>query len=666
MRRLRLTSRPLLLAGSTILLLVLIATIAATAGSTGGKSPPPPRIIAAVLQDADGDFRADALRLTYSQSVRHALDRDHVYPFSVPGYVVRSVGSARGRLLVLALREKSNPDPAAKPPVRYRQTRSGPVTSSAGIQAIAQTFRATRAHGHIPPAPVLPVQTTTTATTTTVTTAADSDGDGTVDAQDCAPRDATIHPGAADLPDLAFVDSDCDGIDGQETKAVFASPLGKDTDPGTKAKPKRQIAAAVTAAATTGRYVLAAAGDYTGVTAVSRVGIFGGYDATSWKRSNASVTRITGSPQGLFADNANGVTIQLVSVFGVAGVSDRSVFGIRAINGASLTLQSVTVIASNALPGTAGVKGKAGAAGANGEPGHGGTGRGGGGCVSFLNSDGKRSQGGLGGISPVGRTGGNGGDGGAEGSNSGKTGGEGHFGVPGGAGGGGGTTGGAGKNGVDGGAPGAAGQIGEGGISSMAGALATWQGGVGAAGRFGGAGNGGGGGGGGGGRGGIFVFDMAGQGAGGGGGGGAPGAPGDGGGFGGGSFGIYLFNSTLTAESSAITAGDGGVGGRGGDGGAGGHGGAGGRGYGGTDAYYCSGYVGKGGDGGLGADGGVSGAGGGGAGGPSIGVMRVGSAATLNATTVKFGKPGPGGAPGAGGSPAAKPSQAGLAQAVYP
>ena len=89
--------------------------------------------------------------------------------------------------------------------------------------------------------------------------------DGTLDSKDCAPGDPAIHPGAADLPDLAFVDSDCDGIDGGETKAVFASPLGSDANPGTKAKPKRTIAAAVVAAAGTGRYVVAAAGGYTGV-----------------------------------------------------------------------------------------------------------------------------------------------------------------------------------------------------------------------------------------------------------------------------------------------------------------------------------------------------------------------------------------------------------------
>ena len=52
------------------------------------------------------------LRLTYSQTgVRHAADSDGVYPFSVSGYRIRFVGTARGRVLVLALFEPSAPDP---------------------------------------------------------------------------------------------------------------------------------------------------------------------------------------------------------------------------------------------------------------------------------------------------------------------------------------------------------------------------------------------------------------------------------------------------------------------------------------------------------------------------------------------------------------------------
>ena len=65
---------------------------------------------------------------------------------------------------------------------------------------------------------------------------------------DCAPASASIHPGAPDLPDLGFVDSNCDGIDGTEKDAIFVSPNGNDGNPGTKSQPKREVQAAVTAA----------------------------------------------------------------------------------------------------------------------------------------------------------------------------------------------------------------------------------------------------------------------------------------------------------------------------------------------------------------------------------------------------------------------------------
>src|SRR5262249_49638534 len=156
--------------------------------------------------------------------------------------------------------------------------------------------------------------TTTTATTTAAAAAADRDGDGTPDAQDCAPTDPSIHPGAPDAPDLRFVDSNCDGIDGTEKNAIFVAPNGKDTNPGTKAAPLRQIAAAVAAAAASGKDVYAAAGTYDRAELASGVGIFGGYRAGDWSRSLALATAISGQPEGVYGANATGVTLQLLTV----------------------------------------------------------------------------------------------------------------------------------------------------------------------------------------------------------------------------------------------------------------------------------------------------------------------------------------------------------------
>jgi hypothetical protein len=144
----------------------------------------------------------------------------------------------------------------------------------------------------------------------------DRDGDGTLDAQDCAPTDRAIHPGAADSPDLSFVDSNCDGIDGTEANAVFASPRGDNANPGTKGRPKREIQAAVTAASAAGKHVYAAAGTYGHVTAADGVSIYGGYSPETWRRGAPLLTAIAGAPEGVLISNAKGVVLQLLDIRG--------------------------------------------------------------------------------------------------------------------------------------------------------------------------------------------------------------------------------------------------------------------------------------------------------------------------------------------------------------
>jgi hypothetical protein len=624
--------------------LTAATAVATLSAATDTKAP---RIVSAAMQDSDGDARADRLRLTYSERVRHAADRDGRYPFRVAGYAIRSVGAASGPTIVVALAEKRAADGTARPAVRYAPTAAGRVSDLARNQAPGQTFRATRAHGGrpaptTPPPPPPPPPPANS----------DRDKDGVDDALDCGPTDPAIKPGAPDEPDLLFVDSNCDGIDGDEKNAIFASPTGKDTNPGTKAAPKREITAAVAVARAAQKDVYAAAGSYERVVALTGVGIYGGYAADTWKRGIAPATKIAGRPEGLFADGATQIVLQLLEVDGLStGAASASAYGIRAINGSRLTLQRVAVSAGNGTAGQIGADGKRGVTGGPGENG----------AVGSKNcADGARRPGGAGGDSAVGRLGGKGGDGGKGGT--GAAGAQGRFGTAGGSGG---KGGGKPKNGEPGqdGTRGEPGLIGDGGTNSTLLAGTTWRGVGGGSGRIGGAGNGGGGGGGGGyNSNGLFQDDWVGSGGGGGGGGGGPGGVGDGGGFGGGSFGVYLHDSTIVATSGSISAGSGGAGGRGGHGGLGGEGGNGGR-----DAGFPCGHGGRGGKGGRGGDGGAGGAGGGGAGGPSIGVMKVGtSSATLSDVTFGLGTPGRGGATGIGGSGTSQPAQQGVGAAVHP
>ena len=600
------------------------------------------------MQDRDGDGRADRLRLRYSKRVRHAADRDGRYPFRVAGYRVRSVAKALGRRIVLRLAEKAAADPDARPHVRYRRTRTGRVVDRARRQAVRQTFRRTRAHGNragTGPGSGRPTPT-------------DRDGDGVENARDCAPRNPAIHPGAPDPPDLRFIDANCDGIDGNVRNAIFVAPDGKDGDPGTRGEPKRQISAAVAAALAAGKDVYAAAGSYDRVEAATGVGVYGGYELRTWARRADLITFIAGSPEGVFARAATRVVLQLLKVQGTTSQVNpplgASFYGIRAVEGASLTLQRVTVTARRGQPGDDGERGFDGATGALG--GDGGDGE----C------DGDTpGAGGRGGDGAGGRNGGAGGRGGLDmvgTASRGRDGATGLFGTLGGAGAPGGDPGGDGSHGL----PGGGGVDGPNGAGAPLPASpgAAWEGARGGQAGTGTAGNGGGGGGGGGGQVCFLCDNGSGNGGGGGGGAGGGGSGGRGGEAGGGSFGLYLHASTArVTENSQIIPGNGGTGGRGGDGGRQGVGGGGGGG-----ADYCVDEIGEGGDGGPGGSGGHGGGGGGGTGGPSVGILRAaGSGATVSAdSAVQSGAAGAGGPGGAGGTGTGGTGAGGIAAPIHP
>jgi hypothetical protein len=460
---------------------------------------------------------------------------------------------------------------------------------------------------------------------------------------DCHDGDASINPDATDLPDLAFVDSNCDGIDGDASSSVFVATIGNDANPGTRQAPKRTVQAALQqAAASSKTAVLVTAGTYaegTGVSLVSGVGIYGGYAGSDWVRSAAHTVTLRGAQQAVFASGVTGATLQLLLLEGrLDATLDRSVYGIRAVDGSSILVEASIVRAADAGHGIASAPGQAGAPGSHGQPGQRGSCDG----AAF-------GAGGLGGSGP-GFAGGAGGRGGFEGANPGLGGasGSGPGGGLGGSGGSGGTPGLAGGSGQN-GQPGATGASALGGTNVIAFVASTYAGADGAAGQVGAAGSGGGGGGGGGGQGGFWVDDGAGNGGGGGGAGGGGGSGGFGGTYGGGSFGVLLLNSTIhVVAGSVIEAGAGGNGGSGGGGGAGGIGGSGGSG-----ASECTTEIGAGGRGGVGGSGGMGGAGGGGAGGPSIAVYKGGtSGAFLAGTTLQVSTGGTGGTgtnPGADG-----------------
>jgi|GEM_PF-1926674 len=448
-------------------------------------------------------------------------------------------------------------------------------------------------------------------------------------------------PPVIDVPD--GVDTNADGIDGMACGPIYVSPLGSDSNPGTRHWPMRTVAAAVAAAMCYDppRDVYVASGVYYGAVGTNGpIRIYGGFDQHSWAWSPSERPVIEAPGVAVFIDHdTSPAGATLLSTLRIHGLTPAqpggSAVGVVKRNPAStLTLDGCQVIVAAGADGAAGAAGAAGAHGAAGMRGQDGA----------LNS----SSGGVGappspGIEPGGR----GGDGGYNTTN-GAAGQPGSGGAPGGPGG---TSAATCFDVGNAGVPGAPGQAGINGPSGAGGppGLPGEPGMAGTNGR-----GGGGGGGGGGGRHSSGLPPCTGDrggGGGAGGNGGLGGQGGAGGGAGGSSAAILLKAGTVSASTSALTASDGGNGGAGGAGGAGGIGGNGGAGG------FGAGEAANGGTGGRGGNGGAGGAGGGGGGGFSAGVLRTeAGAATIGAATV--------GAPGAGGaSPGGNAGSPGLAGA---
>ncbi|WP_426756826.1 hypothetical protein [Myxococcus sp. Y35] len=499
----------------------------------------------------------------------------------------------------------------------------------------------------------------------------------------CEPHVAACTPvPGEDLPDDAFKDTDCDGVDGQADAGLFIDPVDGDDDAGTgtRTAPLRTVGRALAMLRQTdggARHLFLAGGAYDEADLVLDVpvSLHGGYAGRrgGWRRSAEHVAQVDAGTLGMTVRGLQdaGVVMEYVhvSAASAAGPGEPSI-AVRMVDSSGFRMRHVTLTAGRGgpgAPGTPGAQGKQGLPGGSGQDG------------GVDNSD--FGQGGLPAdfICPDGTmpTGGFGASGSADGD-PGKDGGTGTPEDGGGAGGAGGNAengnaacsgdlcicnpgpGMAGLAGADGGT----GSAGQGGMGLGLLQEETWV--PGQEGEPGGGGTPGGGGGGGGSGGSCYgtgVSVASGGGSGAGGSGGCGGEGGGGGGGGGASISLLLIGAQVAVEEGSVLrtlgGGQGGPGGEGGPGGLGGEGGQGSiggrvtreRGTAPVMRYQTTG--GRGGPGGPGGNGGPGGSGGGGGGGPSVGVWcgpGSGIVLTEEGVTFDLGLGGPGGVgPGLGG-----------------
>ncbi len=165
-----------------------------------------------------------------------------------------------------------------------------------------------------------------------------------------------------DEPDMQFIDSNCDGIDGNIEKAVFVSAInGNNNNDGTWDSPLATLEAARNRALFQHKdQIYASGGTYLGRYTLSNtsVSLYGGYSGYSpyindpdaprgWQRSLDTTTRIVGDSIGMEANFINRRTkIQHMAIESAGGDDSRnSSYGLYSRDADALILEHVTVIA---------------------------------------------------------------------------------------------------------------------------------------------------------------------------------------------------------------------------------------------------------------------------------------------------------------------------------
>ena len=163
---------------------------------------------------------------------------------------------------------------------------------------------------------------------------------------------------SSDSPDDDFLDSNCDGIDGDASRAIFVSPGGSDAADGAFGNSVKTIQHGVELAAAAKRDVYVCSGEYTDNIAVGKdaVSVYGGYDCSDWSRGNARVKVTPPSGPALVVRGATAAVI--VDRFELrsadATKAGESSIAAMLVNSEAVTLSNVSVTAGAGATGRPG------------------------------------------------------------------------------------------------------------------------------------------------------------------------------------------------------------------------------------------------------------------------------------------------------------------------
>lgn len=183
----------------------------------------------------------------------------------------------------------------------------------------------------------------------------ESDDAGTKPIADAGSR---CNPSAVDDPDDDFTDSNCDGIDGDKTKAVFVAPTGSDTADGSMATPVATLGHGIELAIANNKDVYVCKGDYTQAPIQLNskgVRVYGGYDCTAqWARNSQSQAHfVSTSSTALSIKNvSDAVVFDRVDIASKSGTSSgESSMAVFVSNSQNVTLRRGTFEAGNGANG---------------------------------------------------------------------------------------------------------------------------------------------------------------------------------------------------------------------------------------------------------------------------------------------------------------------------